>query len=151
MKYYVPKYQRSGKVREAGTFAGRMVQNLGGNENLTNIADITSSVLQLTPYGFIPSALDLGSDLNKYVHNPSKERLGDIGLDVLSMLPFVNKAGLKLGKNTLLNFLQNHRTAVNIPLIVGRFADFENDTPHTKKIKLTDKGILSAQKKSDSN
>ena len=74
-----------------GDYAGRITNN----SNSAIVGDNVSSALSLVPYvGTIPSAMDLGRDLNRAVH-AEDGAVKDVALDALSMLPFLNKITLK--------------------------------------------------------
>lgn len=118
------------------TAAGRVVQVVGGSPKTVRGADIGSSLLQMVPQlGPFASALDFGYDLNRAVHS-EKGALADSGLDLLGMLPFLSKAGLKVGKGVIdrIKGSPNLRAAWNS--LVGAFkaGDFINDTYGANKV-----------------
>lgn len=79
----------------AQTAIGDYVGRITNNSNSAIVGDNVSSALSLVPYvGTIPSAMDLGRDLNRVVH-AEDGAVKDVALDALSMLPFLNKITLK--------------------------------------------------------
>ena len=135
---------------EPTTFAGRISQVVGGDDLTQKYADYTSSVIQQVPsIGIVPSALDLGYDLNRMLHNPSINATKDVALDAASLLPALKKtmkgwwmkgnSGTFVAENgqTFINpriasalevALQPYRTAVNTGIYAGRGADFIDDS-----------------------
>lgn len=132
------------------TFAGRVSQAAGGDDLTQKYVDYTSSVIQQVPgIGIIPSALDLGYDVNRMYHNPSINTTKDVALDAASLLPALKKtmkgwwmkgnSGTFVAENgqTFINprvasalevALQPYRTAVNTGIYAGRAADFIDDS-----------------------
>ena len=126
------------------TFSGFVTKAIGGSPQSVKKSDIVSSVIQLSPYGFIPAALDLGYDLNRVTHGEDGA-WSDAGLDVLSMLPFISKMELKsikprnLGQSIGQSYnkvLQPVRTAANDVINFGRGADFVDDVDLVKDSKI---------------
>lgn len=113
----------------AQTFAGRLAEAFTLSPKYVRTADIISSVAQTTPYGYIVSALDLGRDLNRVYHK-EKGAKTDAALDVASMLPFLNKPGLK-SANTFINRLRSRsklRNVINSNVFGLKALDFVDDT-----------------------
>ena len=110
---------------EPQTFAGDITKALGGSPQSVRNADVLSSTVQLTPYGVVPSLLDLGRDLNRAYHK-EKGAVKDAALDVLSMLPFINK--YKYGLKEAKNFLKDNRKLLNGIAVFGKSGDFVDDT-----------------------
>lgn len=111
------------------TFAGSIVQALKGSPKYVRTADLASSILQATPLGLGISALDLGRDLNRMYHNEPNSGKDSI-LDTLSMLPFLNKIGLK-APDTFINSVKANKKLRNITNTIvfgGKAADFIDDT-----------------------
>lgn len=141
-------YGDGGKFDQPQTFFGRVAQALGASPKNARGADVVSSVLQMTPYGHYVAALDLGRDINRAYHK-EKGAWEDIGWDLASMLPFLNKAGLKEG-NSLIDTVRGNsklRSAVNTTAIGGRTGDFVSDTYGANKANIHDKGGYLSQAK----
>ena len=118
------------------TAAGRVVQVVGGSPKTVRGTDIVSSLLQMVPQlGPFASAADFGYDLNRAVHS-EKGALADSGLDLLGMLPFLSKAGLKVGKGVIdrIKGSPNLRAAWNTLVGTFRAGDFIDDTYGANKV-----------------
>lgn len=114
---------------DAQTFAGRLAEAFALPPRYIRTADLISSVAQTTPYGYTVSALDLGRDLNRVYHK-EKGAKADAILDVASMLPFLNKSGLKAA-NTLINRIKGNnklRNVINSNVFGLKALDFIDDT-----------------------
>lgn len=114
---------------DAQTFAGRLAEAFALPPRYIRTADLISSVAQITPYGYTVSALDLGRDLNRVYHK-EKGAKADAILDVASMLPFLNKSGLK-ASNTFINRIKGNnklRNVINSNVFGLKALDFTNDT-----------------------
>ena len=118
------------------TFAGRVAHVAGASPRAVRGADVVSSVLQMTPYGYTAAALDLGRDMNRVYHG-EEGAWKDAGLDILGMIPGVSKLGMKkikpktwIGKmkQGYDELLQPAREGVNSAINVLKALDFTDDT-----------------------
>lgn len=118
------------------TFAGRVAQVVGTSPRTVRGADVASSVLQMTPYGYTTAALDLGRDINRAYHR-EEGAWKDAGLDILGMIPGVSKLGMKKIKpKTWIDkmkqgydeLLQPARKGINSAINVLKALDFTDDT-----------------------
>lgn len=118
------------------TFAGRVAHVVGASPRAVRDADVVSSVLQMTPYGYTTAALDLGRDMNRVYHG-EEGAWKDAGLDILGMIPGVSKLGMKkikpktwIGKmkQGYDELLQPAREGVNSAINVLKALDFTDDT-----------------------
>lgn len=119
-------------LRKAQTFAGRIAQSIGASPKVTRGIDLLSTGVQLTPYGYIPAAADLGMDLNSLYHGDQHAEK-DAVLDLMSMIPGVSKLGLKktptkTPKQMWDEALQMYRGDIKILQGIGRGADAVDDT-----------------------
>lgn len=119
-------------LREPQTFAGRIAQAAGASPAVSRGADLVSTAVQLTPYGIIPAALDLGMDSNSLYHGDERAEK-DVALDLLSMIPGISKLGLKKTPTRTLKqmwdeALQAYREQVNFLSGVGKAGDAIDDT-----------------------
>lgn len=86
---------KKGYAGNAQTAIGDYVGRITDNTNSAIVGDGISSALSLVPFvGMVPSAMDLGRDLNRAVH-AEDGAVKDVALDAFSMLPFLNKITLK--------------------------------------------------------
>lgn len=114
---------------EPQTFAGRVVEVAGASPSIVRGADVVSSVAQMTPWGHYIAATDLGRDLNRVYHK-EKGAKKDAAIDLLSMIPGISAPGLKAAENVWNTIRGNNklRKALNTGIIMGRAADFVDDT-----------------------
>ena len=141
MKKLIPKYQKGKKIQkeDPNTFIGGLVNSFGGDYET---ADKISAGLSIHPLlALILGALDTGYDLNGIVHGT--KTMGDVTLDVMSMLPGVRYAReinlLKKSKNPmsyyykeLEKYLKRNSNSVNTIIGGGKTADLIEDSTHEK-------------------
>ena len=118
------------------TFAGRIAQVSGASPMSVRGADVASSAAQMSPYGYLVAAMDLGYDLNRAWHR-EEGAINDAGLDLASMMPMVSKLGLKKARaknwfDSLKNYydeaLQPIMKSFNKGIGVAKAADFVDDS-----------------------
>jgi hypothetical protein len=121
---------KSNSYDKPQTFVGRVAQVLGASPHNSRGMDIVSSVVQTLPKASpAVSALDLGYDLNRAYHGENGA-LADAGLDILGMLPYISKGGIKAGRGILDVVRGNEklRKAWNISAGTAKASDFISDT-----------------------
>lgn len=77
------------------TFLGKSAKAFGLNPIK---ADLISTAISLSPVGVINNALDMGADVNDYIHGDNDVNTKDLALDVACMIPFVKAARFNMFK-----------------------------------------------------